>query len=118
MKRLRVQMRLVEADGSASVGALVCFYHTDALGDYGPNAHAPRAGSEDNYARPFRWAVTNAAGIIEILTIRSGGYSNDGPLEHTHVRIMCRDKRLFGGDTWFDDDPRLTRKWREDEAVD
>jgi protocatechuate 3,4-dioxygenase beta subunit len=118
-KRLRVRMRLVEADGSASVGALVYIYHTDAQGDYGPNdAGVPPTGSDNNYSRLFGYAVTDSGGAIEIHTIRPGGYPDDDTPEHIHFRIWCRDKRSFGGDIWFDDDPRLNRQWRDEAAGD
>ncbi len=35
-----------------------------------------------------------------------------------HVRIRCRDKRSFGAETWFDDDPRVDREAREEAARD
>jgi hypothetical protein len=116
-KRLRVRLHLVEADGSASVGALVYSYHTDAAGDYGPNdAGVPLAGSDNNYARLFGYAVTDSDGRIEIQTIRPGGYPDDSAPEHIHLRIWCRDKRSFGGEIWFDDDPRVNREMREEAA--
>ncbi len=118
-KRLRVRMRLVEADGSASAGALVYFYHTNAGGDYGPNdARVPLAGSDNNYARHFGYAVTDSDGAIEIQTIRPGGYPDDNAPEHIHLRIWCPDKQSFGGEIWFDDDPRVNREAREEAAGD
>lgn len=118
-ERLRVRMRLVEADGSAPVGALVYFYQTDASGDYGPNdARVPLTGSDNNYARLFGFAVSDADGAIEIQPIRPGGYPDSGFPEHIHVRIMCRDKRSFGAEIWFDDDPRVTPELREEAAAD
>jgi protocatechuate 3,4-dioxygenase beta subunit len=112
-------MRLVEADGSASVGALVYFYHTDAGGEYGPNdAQVPLAGSDNNYARLFGYAVTDSNGTIEIQTIRPGGYPGAGVPEHIHVRIWYPDKRSFGAEIWFDDDPRVNREAREEAARD
>ncbi len=115
-KRLRVRMRLVEADGSAAVSALVYFYHTDAAGEYGPNvAHVP-LGSDNNYARLFGFAVTDSNGTIEIQTIRPGGYPNSTPPEHIHVRIWCRDKRSFGAEIWFADDPRINADARQEAA--
>ncbi len=118
-KRLRVRMRLVEAGGSASIGALVYFYHTDDRGDYGPNdAGVPLAGSDNNYARLFGYAVTDADGTIEIQTIRPGGYPNDSAPEHIHVRITTHDGRSFGAEVWFDDDPRVNREAREEAAQD
>jgi len=116
-KRLRVRMRLVEADGSASAGALVYFYHTGADGDYGPNnANVPLAGPDNNYARLFGYATTDADGAIEIQTIRPGGYPDFGAPEHIHLRIWCRDKRVFGGEIWFEDDSRIDREAREEAA--
>ncbi|MFM9994248.1 MAG: hypothetical protein ACKVU4_00440 [Phycisphaerales bacterium] len=115
--RLRVRMRLVDADGSAAVGASVYFYHTDARGDYGPNdARVPLTGSDNNYARLFGYAVTDSDGTIEIQTIRPGGYPDFSAPEHIHLRIWCRDKRSFGGEVWFDDDPRVDGKAREEAA--
>lgn len=118
-QRLRVRMRLVEADGSASVGALVYFYQTGAAGDYGPNdARVPLIGSDNNYARLFGYAVTDSDGTIEIRTIRPGGYPDSTYPAHIHVRITCRDKRSFGAELWFDDDPRVDREAREEAARD
>ena len=117
--RLRVRMRLIEADGSPSVGALVYAYHTDARGDYGPNdAHVPPVGSDNNYARLFGYATTDTAGTITVETIRPGGYSDSTAPAHIHVRIWCRDKRSFGAEVWFDDDPRVTAEAREEAARD
>jgi hypothetical protein len=114
-KRIRMRMHLIEADGSASVGALVYFYHTDARGDYGPNdAEIPLAGSDNNYARLFGYAVTDSDGAIEVQTIRPGGYPDDAAPEHIHLRIWCPDKRSFGAEIWFDDDPRVDRAAREE----
>jgi Dioxygenase len=116
-KRLRVRMRLVEADGSASVGALAYFYHTDARGDYGPNdARVPLTGSDNNYARLFGYAISDSDGKIEFQTIRPGGYPDYNAPEHIHLRIWCRDKRCFGAEIWFDEDPRINREWREEAA--
>ncbi|MGE0481192.1 MAG: hypothetical protein AB7Q17_12040 [Phycisphaerae bacterium] len=118
-KRLRVRLRLIEADGSASPGALVYCYHTDATGDYGPNdARVPLAGSDNNYARLFGYAVTDSDGIIEIQTIRPGGYPDSAAPAHIHIRIWCRDQRCFGAEIWFDDDPRVDRESREEAARD
>jgi protocatechuate 3,4-dioxygenase beta subunit len=117
-KRLRVRMRLVEADGSASVGALVYFYHTDGRGDYGPNVARVPPGSDNNYARLFGYATTDTDGAIEIRTIRPGGYPDSTFPEHIHLRIWCRDKRCFGGEIWFDDDPRVNREARAEAARD
>ena len=117
--RLRVRMRLVEANGSPSVGALVYFYHTDARGDYGPNdAGVPLTGSDNQYSRLFGYALTDVNGAVDVRTIRPGGYPDDPTPAHIHLRITCRDKRSFGGDIWFDDDPRLTREFREEAARD
>ncbi len=118
-KRVRVRMRLVEANGSASAGALVYFYHTDARGDYGPNdAGVPLTGSDNKYARLFGYAVTDPEGTIEVQTIRPGGYPDSTFPEHIHVRITCRDRRSFGAEIWFDDDPRVNREAREEAAGD
>lgn len=118
-KRLRARMRLVESNGSASVGALVYFYHTDFRGDYGPNdAHVPLAGSDNNYARLFGYAVTDSDGAIKIQTIRPGGYPDFSAPEHIHIRIATRDGRSFGAEIWFDDDPRVNLEAREEAARD
>jgi protocatechuate 3,4-dioxygenase beta subunit len=115
--RLRVRMRVVEADGSASAGALVYFYQTGADGDYGPNdAQVPLAGSDNNYARLFGYALTDSEGVIEIQTIRPGGYPDATIPEHIHLRIWCADKRSFGGEIWFADDPRIDKAARDEAA--
>jgi protocatechuate 3,4-dioxygenase beta subunit len=112
-------MRLVEADGSPCARALVYLYHTDARGDYGPNdARVPLTGSDNDYARLFGYAVTDTSGTIEIRTIRPGGYPDSTFPEHVHVRITCSDKRSFGAEIWFDDDPRVDRAAREEAARD
>jgi protocatechuate 3,4-dioxygenase beta subunit len=118
-KRLRARMHLIEEDESPSVGALVYFYHTDAKGDYGPNdAQVPLTGSDNNYSRLFGYAVTDSHGTIEIHTIRPGGYPDSEFPEHIHVRIFCQDKRSFGAEIWFDDDPRVNREAREEASRD
>ena len=118
-ERMRVRMRLVEADGSACVGALVYAYHTDARGDYGPNdANIPLVGSDNNYSRLFCYAVTDSDGRLEIQTIRPGGYPDDDTPAHIHLRITTRSGRSYGSDIWFDDDPRLNRAAREEAARD
>jgi protocatechuate 3,4-dioxygenase beta subunit len=116
-RRLRVRLRLINADGTPSAGSLIYFYHTDARGDYGPNdAGVPLAGSDNNYARLFGYATTDSDGTIQIQTIRPGGYPDDNAPEHIHLRIWCRDQRSFGGEIWFDDDPRVSREARQEAA--
>ena len=116
-ERLRVRMRLVEKDGAASVGALVYLYHTNARGDYGPNdANIPLAGSDNQYARLFCYAVTDSEGAIEIQTIRPGGYPQSTTPEHIHLRITTRSGQSYGAEIWFDDDPRVNREAREEAA--
>ncbi len=116
-ERMRVRIRFVEADGSASAGALVYLYHTNARGDYGPNdANVPPVGSDNNYARLFCYAVTDPAGVIEIQTIRPGGYPQSNTPEHIHLRITTRGGKSYGAEIWFDDGPRVDRKAREEAA--
>ncbi len=116
-KPLSVRLRLVEADGSPAVGALVYLYHTDVRGNYGPNeANIPLAGSDNEYARLFCYAVTDAAGALEIHTIRPGGYPDTGIPAHIHLRITTRGGQSHGAEIWFDDDPRVTREAREEAA--
>ena len=114
-KRLRVHLRLVEVDGSASAGALVYFYHTGADGDYGPNdAKVPLAGSDNNYARLFGYATTDSDGTIKIETIRPGGYPDTTIPAHIHLRVWQPDKRSFGNEIWFEDDPRINSEARDE----
>jgi protocatechuate 3,4-dioxygenase beta subunit len=115
--RLRVRMRVIEADNSASPGALVYFYHTDAEGDYGPNvARIPLAGSDNNYSRLFGYAVTDVEGAIEFHSIRPGGYPDAEFPDHIHLRIWRPDNRSFGGEIWFADDPRIGDEARDEAA--
>jgi hypothetical protein len=115
--RLRVRLRLVEADGAAGAGALVYLSHTDARGDYGPNdANVPLAGSDNEYARLFCYVVTDSDGAVEIQTIRPGGYPDTGIPAHIHLRITTRGGRSVGAEIWFDDDPRITRQARHEAA--
>jgi protocatechuate 3,4-dioxygenase beta subunit len=100
-------MRLVEADGSASAGALVYFYHTGADGDYGPNDAEVPPASDNNYARLFGYATTDSDGTIEFQTIRPGGYPDSDIPEHIHLRIWCPGRPSFGGEIWFRDDSRI-----------
>jgi protocatechuate 3,4-dioxygenase beta subunit len=116
-KRLRVRMRLVEAGGAAITGALVYFYHTDAGGTYGPNdAGVPLAGSDNEYSRLFGYARTDSEGAIQVRTIRPGGYPESDSPAHIHVRIWREGRRSRGAEIWFEDDPRITRQLREEEA--
>jgi len=116
-KRLRVHLRLVEADGSTCAGALAYFYHTGTDGDYGPNdANVPLTGSDNNYARLFGYATTDSDGTIEIETIRPGGYPDTTIPAHIHIRIWSPDNRSFGNEIWFEDDPRINSEARGEAA--
>jgi protocatechuate 3,4-dioxygenase beta subunit len=115
-KRIRVRVRLVEPDGAPSVGALVYFYHTDQGGDYGPNPADVPPGRDNDSARLFGYAKSNSDGAIEFLTIRPGGYPETTIPEHIHLRIWCPDKRVFGGEIQFADDPRINQAAREEAA--
>jgi hypothetical protein len=113
---LHVRGTIRDADGQPMKGALLYVYHTSAKGWYSDKAaHIAGNSGDVKHARLFAYLKTDAAGRYEFRTIRPGGYpATDLPAHiHVHIEAAGGRPRSYGTEIRFDDDPRLTREWRE-----
>jgi protocatechuate 3,4-dioxygenase beta subunit len=99
--------------GKPVKGVVVYTYHTNAQGVY------PRDSAHSNvrHGRLRGWARTDALGRYRFDTIRPAGYPNTDIPVHVHMQVLepgCCEYTI--DEILFDDDPRLTRKKREQES--
>jgi hypothetical protein len=113
---LHVSGTVRDADGQPIKGAILYVYHTSARGWYSDKAaHIAGNSGDVKHARLFAYLKTDAAGRYEFRTIQPGGYPATDLPAHIHVHIDAAGgrPRSYVTEIRFDDDPRLTREWRE-----
>ncbi len=90
---------------------LVYIYQTDMRGAYGKNGvHIRSNGGDHKFARLFAYGRTNAGGDLIFKTIRPAGYPGGELPQHFH--FFVEPERAAVDEIWFDDDPRLTARFR------
>jgi protocatechuate 3,4-dioxygenase beta subunit len=101
-----VRGTLLDPSGKPAPGVDVFAYHTDRTGIYA----AP--GASDPW-RLKGWAVTDAQGRFEFRTIRPGSYPRDSVPAHIHLVFTTRCCGRQASEMVFDDDPFITKEFRE-----
>jgi protocatechuate 3,4-dioxygenase beta subunit len=96
--------------------AVVYAYHTSAQGWYSDRAaHIEAHEGDRKHARLFGYLTTDDEGKFELQTIRPAGYPDTDLPAHIHVEVEPAEKEAgtLVTEIQFDDDPRLTRAWRD-----
>jgi protocatechuate 3,4-dioxygenase beta subunit len=111
---LQVRGTVLDAQGRPVKGALIYAYHTSAKGWYSDKAaHFSGDSADFKYARLFAYLKTDEEGRYRLKTIRPAGYPATDLPAHIHVHVDAAGSQSFATEIRFDDDPRLTAKWRE-----
>lgn len=101
-----VRATLLDPSGKPAGGVDVFAYQTDRTGIYAP------PGAADQW-RLKGWAVTDAQGRFEFRTIRPGSYPEGGVPAHIHLILTTTCCGRQASELVFDDDPLITREFRE-----
>ena len=113
---LIVSGRVLDKAGQPVKGALVYIYQTSAKGWYSDRAaHVDAHEGDRKHARLFGYMLTDDEGRFELRTIRPAGYPDSDLPAHIHVEVEPPEKKAatLVTEIQFDDDPRLTREWRD-----
>jgi protocatechuate 3,4-dioxygenase, beta subunit len=107
--------RVLLADGRPVPGVIVYVYHTNAAGQYPKRGGLCGAARWHGYLRGF--AMSDAAGNYEFVTIRPGTYVERDTPAHLHLTVTTSRppsvaRMAWIDDVMFDDDPLLTPSWR------
>ena len=105
-----VHATLLDPAGKPAAGVQVFAYQTDRTGIYA----TPGA------ADPWRlkgWAVTDAQGRFEFRTIRPGPYPGGAVPAHIHLIFTTTCCGRQASELVFDDDPLITKEFRERERA-
>lgn len=112
---LHVKGVVKDANGGAVAGTLIYLYHTSSKGWYSDQAaHISGNGGDNNHARLFGYLKTDGEGKFDIVSIRPAGYPRTDLPAHIHVVIEVPGKPEHWTEIQFEDDPRLTPKWRKE----
>jgi protocatechuate 3,4-dioxygenase beta subunit len=111
---LHVRGVVRDAQGKPVADVLLYAYHTSAKGWYSDRAaHISGNGGDTNHARLFGYLKTDAQGKFALRTIRPAGYPGTDLPGHIHVMIEKAGRPALWTEIQFEDDPRLTARWRE-----
>lgn len=111
---LDVRGTVLDAQGRPVKGALIYAYHTSAKGWYADKAaHFSGDSADFKYARLFVYLKTDEAGRYSLRTIRPAGYPQTDLPAHIHILVEAAGLQSYGTEIRFDDDSRMTPKWRE-----
>jgi protocatechuate 3,4-dioxygenase beta subunit len=105
-----VHATLLDPAGKPAGSVQVFAYQTDRTGIYA----AP--GAADGW-RLKGWAVTDAQGRFEFRTIRPGPYPGGAVPAHIHLIFTTTCCGRQASELVFDDDPLITKEFRERERV-
>jgi protocatechuate 3,4-dioxygenase beta subunit len=105
-ERLRLQGRVLGADGEPAVGVQLYAYQTDHAGSYpsldGVGAAASRHG------RLRGWTVSDAQGHYRFDTVRPGSYPGSTVPQHIHMHVIEPGRcTYYLDDVRFADDPHM-----------
>jgi protocatechuate 3,4-dioxygenase beta subunit len=113
---LVVTGHVIDSAGRSIKNAAMYVYQTSAKGWYSDRAaHISGNEGDRKHARLFGYLTTDEEGHFELRTVRPNGYPNSDLPSHIHVEIEGQDKQAGNLTTeiQFDDDPRLTVRWRQ-----
>ncbi len=114
---LIVRATVRDQHGKPAPDVLVYAYHTSSKGwysDRAPHFTGGAGGGDVNHARLFAYVRTDAQGQFVLRTIRPAGYPQSTLPQHIHWYAFVDGKEVGGGEVVFDDDPRLTKKMRDE----
>lgn len=110
--KLKISGTVYQQDGKTPASDVIVYiYHTNRNGIYQTN------GGEKGWARRHGiirgWIKTRDDGKYTFYTFRPAGYPGRPDPEHIHFTAKEPDKNEYWiDDIWFNDDPRLTNKQR------
>ncbi len=112
---LHVEGTVRNARGEAVKDALMYMYHTSSKGWYSEKAaHISGNGGDSQHARLFGYLKTDGQGKYSYRTIRPAGYPQTDLPAHIHVMVEKQGQQELWTEIQFDDDPKLTAKWRKE----
>lgn len=105
---MRIEGRVVLADGTSAPGTIVYAYHTDIQGVY-PRDERYRGRAAFRHGRLRGWARVDESGHYRFDTVRPAGYPDSRIPQHVHMHVIEPGRcTYYISDIVFDDDPRLT----------
>ena len=109
---LQIRGRVIDAQGRARPGVVVCAYQTDASGHYPPDNSLPSPAKQQGRLRG--WALSDENGRYGFDTIRPASYPKSSVEQHVHMHVVEPGRcTYYLGDLLFDDDPKLSPRQRE-----
>lgn len=108
-ERLRLQGRVLGADGEPAAGIQVYAYQTDHAGSYPPLGGVGAAARR--HGRLRGWAVSDAQGLYRFDTVRPGSYPGSTVPQHIHMHVIEPGRcTYYLDDVLFADDPHMAGK--------
>lgn len=114
---LLVRAAVRDQHGKPAPDVLVYAYHTSSKGwysDRAPHFTGGAGGGDVDHARLFAYVRSDAQGQFVLRTIRPAGYPQSTLPQHIHWHAYVDGKEVGDGEVVFDDDPRLTKKMRDE----
>ena len=114
-ERMLLELEIVDKETSKPLAdTRVYLYHTDAEGDYVPDAESPGGGSEN--PRLFAFVRSDSTGIATIASILPGSYRGTDSPRHIHLLVDREETSAYGTGIYFDTDKSLDDELREEAA--
>ena len=107
-RKIKVKLRLTDAEGKPIANASIYLYQTDSKGWYA--ADKPHVGGNEGdsrHARLFGYVLTDDKGEMELHTVKPSGYPQSDLPAHIHIHFEAKGFRTYVTELLFDDDPRL-----------
>lgn len=109
-ERMSLEMELVDASGEPIADAIVYAYHTDAEGDYAPDAGQPGGGSDN--PRLFGFLRSDAKGRVFAESVIPASYRGTDVPQHIHFHVDREGKRHYGSGIYFNTHGNLDEELR------
>ncbi len=114
-ERILIELEVVDKETSKPLAdTRVYLYHTDAEGDYVPEADGPGGGSEN--PRLFAFVRTDSDGCATIASILPGSYRGTQAPKHIHLEVDRADSRIYGTGIYFESDTAPDDELRDEAA--
>jgi protocatechuate 3,4-dioxygenase beta subunit len=111
-ERMNLEMELVDASGAPVANAIVYAYHTDAEGDYAPDAGQPGGGSDN--PRLFCYLRSDSKGRVYAESVVPASYRGTDVTQHIHFHVDREGKRHYGSGIYFNTHGNLDEELRTD----